>query len=307
MENVAKKPLLVVLLGPTGVGKTNLSLEIAELLGCDILSCDSRQMYRELKIGTAAPTIEQLNRVKHHFIGNLSIHNYYNVSQFEIEALALLKELYLHKPVALMTGGSGLYIDTLVNGIDDLPNIDMAIRQALMAQFEHEGIESLQAELQIVDPQYYASADIKNPKRLLKALEVYRMTGMPYSALLTNVPRARPFKPLLIGINRPRAELYQRIDQRVDIMLQQGLEDEARQFYPYKHLNSLNTVGYKELFGYFDGQYDFEEAIRLIKRNSRHYAKRQLTYWNRNKNITWFGADEPNNVIDFIKNELYLC
>ncbi len=300
MNNNAQTPLLIVLLGPTGVGKTDLSIDIAENLGCDIVSCDSRQMYRELKIGTAAPTPNQLNRVRHHFIGNLSIHDYYNVSRFEVEALQLLNKLFSQKPVALLTGGSGLYIDTLLNGIDDLPTIDMEVRRQLINKLESEGIESLQAEVQMVDPIYYASADIKNPKRLLKALEVYRMTGTPYSALRTNAPKTRPFRTFLIGLNRPRTELYDRIDKRVDIMLQQGLEDEARQFYPYKHLNSLNTVGYKELFGYFDGQYNFEEAIRLIKRNSRHYAKRQLTYWNRNKSITWFAPEQQNEILELI-------
>ncbi|PKP11788.1 MAG: tRNA (adenosine(37)-N6)-dimethylallyltransferase MiaA [Bacteroidetes bacterium HGW-Bacteroidetes-4] len=291
---------LIVILGPTGIGKTNLSIKIAQALKTEIVSCDSRQMYRELKIGTAVPEPMQLATVQHHFIGNLTIHDYYNASKFESEALHVLNNIFKHTKYAVLTGGSGLYLDALVKGIDDLPTIDPNLRENLIKRLQTEGLEALQNELQKIDPDYYNLADLKNSKRVLKALEVYYMTGKPYSVLRTEQVKPRPFKIIQIGLKMERAELYQRIDQRVDGMIKAGLVDEARKFYPYKQLNALNTVGYKELFGHFDGTYDLEEAIRLIKRNSRRYAKRQITWWNRDKNIHWFHPEQTAEILDFI-------
>lgn len=291
---------LIVILGPTGIGKTNLSIEIAQALKTEIVSCDSRQMYRELKIGTAVPEPIQLATVQHHFIGNLTIHDYYNASKFETEALQVLNKIFQHTKYAVLTGGSGLYLEALVKGIDDLPTIDPNLRENLIKRFQTEGLESLQNELQKIDPDYYNQVDLKNSKRVLKALEVYYMTGKPYSVLRTEEVKPRPFKIIQIGLKMERSELYQRIDQRVDHMIKAGLIDEARNFYPYKQLNALNTVGYKELFGHFDGAYDLEEAIRLIKRNSRRYAKRQITWWNRDENIHWFHPTQTTEILDFI-------
>ncbi len=295
---------LVVLLGPTGIGKTSLSIEIAQELNTEIISCDSRQMYRELRIGTAVPEPFQLLQVKHHFIGNLSIHDYYNASEFEVQALQQLEQLFEHHQYAIMTGGSGLYIDALVKGIDELPAIDSTVRHDLKTRLQTDGLETLQQELFKIDPDYYQTADLKNPKRILKALEVFYITGKPYSSFRTNESKQRPFKIIQIGLAMDRQELYNRIDQRVDQMVEAGLVEEARPFFPYNHLNSLNTVGYKELFGYFNHEYNLEEAIRLIKRNSRHYAKRQITYWNRNKDIEWFHPSEKLKMLDYIKTGL---
>lgn len=297
------KPKLIVLLGPTGVGKTNLSIELAEILKTEIISCDSRQMYRELKIGTAVPDPLQLARVQHHFIGNLSIHQYYNASEFETQALKNLNAIFKNHHYALLVGGSGLYIDALVRGIDDLPSADMEIRNQLLQRLKFEGLEPLQEELNKVDPDYYQQADLCNSKRILKALEVFYATGIPYSRFRTKIVKPRPFETLWIGLSMERTELYQRIDKRVDQMLESGLVDEAKLFYGYRHLNSLNTVGYKELFGHFEGLYSLEEAIRLIKRNSRRYAKRQLTYWNRNPDIRWFQPTQKNEIIEYITND----
>jgi tRNA dimethylallyltransferase len=258
-------------------------------------------MYRELKIGTAVPEPMQLATVQHHFIGNLTIHDYYNASKFETEALQVLNKIFQQTTYAVLTGGSGLYLDALVKGIDDLPTIDPNLRENLIKRLQTQGLEALQNELQKIDPEYYHQADLKNSKRVLKALEVYYMTGKPYSVLRTEQVKPRPFKIIQIGLKMERAELYQRIDQRVDGMIKAGLVDEARKFYPYKQLNALNTVGYKELFAHFGGAYDLEEAIRLIKRNSRRYAKRQITWWNRDENIHWFHPEQTAEILDFIQ------
>jgi len=302
MTDSKKQNTLAVILGPTGIGKTALSIEIAEELKTEIISCDSRQMYRELKIGTAVPEALQLAKVQHHFIGNLSIHDYYNASEFEFQTLDLLEKIFRHKKYAIMTGGSGLYIDAVVKGIDELPTINPNIRQKYLDLLKTEGIDKLKDEVEKIDPVYYKQADTNNPKRLLKALEIFEMTGKPYSALRTETKKHRSFNIIQIGLNMERETLYNRINLRVDKMLENGLIDEARQFFNYRNLNSLNTVGYKELFGYFNKEYDLNEAIRLIKRNSRRYAKRQLTYWNRDKSIRWFHPNEKEKIIAEIKN-----
>jgi tRNA dimethylallyltransferase len=297
-----KQNTLVVILGPTGIGKTNLSIEIAKELDTEILSCDSRQMYRELNIGTAVPEPLQLASVQHHFIGNLSIHDYYNAGTYELQAIEKLRHIFNYKKYAVMTGGSGLYIDAVVKGIDDLPNIDPNIRANLLERLKIEGLLVLQEELKKIDPEYFEQADIQNSKRILKALEVFYMTGKTYSSLRTNPTKVRPFHIIQVGLQMSRDILYERINLRVDKMLAAGLVDEARQFYNYRHLNALNTVGYKELFGHFEGNYNLEEAIRLIKRNSRHYAKRQITYWNRDNSIHWFHPEQKTEILDFISS-----
>ena len=295
------KKKLIVILGPTGIGKTDLSILLAQKLNTEIISADSRQFFRELKIGTAVPDDKQLKAVKHHFIANKSIHDYYNASSFEFEVIDLLKNLFKEKNQVLMVGGSGMYINAVCWGIDDLPDIDMKIRTKLIKKYETEGIESLRFELKKLDPDYYAIADLKNPKRLLKALEITIQTGKPYSSFRTQSTKKRDFSILKIGLTMERDKLYKRIEQRVDNMIEEGLVEEAKQFLAYKQLNSLNTVGYKELFPYFEGEYSLERAIELIKRNSRRYAKRQLSWFNRDKEINWFHPDEREKILDFIQ------
>ena len=295
-----KDKTLVVIIGPTGIGKTDLSIEIAQELKTEIISCDSRQMYRELNIGTAVPEPKQLKAVKHHFIGNLSIHDYYNASEFEFQTLALLDNLFNSHDYVVMTGGSGLYVNAIVKGIDDLPTIDQDIRESLFNMLNEKGIEHLQEKLKKIDPDYYNIADINNSKRLLKALEVYQMTGKKYSTFRTGSIKERPFNIKQVGLTMDRNKLYDRINLRVDLMLEAGLIEEAKQFHKFKNLNSLNTVGYKELFGYFDNDYDLNEAVRLIKRNTRRYAKRQLSWFNRDNTIQWFHPQNKMEILNYI-------
>lgn len=282
-----KEKKLIILLGPTGVGKTELSLQMAEELGTEIISCDSRQMYREMKIGTAAPTEEELKRVPHHFIGHLSIHDYYSCGRFEIDALAKCNELFQSHDTVIMTGGSMLYIDAVCKGIDDIPNIDEELRQSLLERYQNEGIENIRQELKILDPDYYKIVDLQNHKRIIHALEVCIQSGKPYSSFRSESVKKRPFTIEKIGLNRPREVLYDRINKRVDIMMENGLLEEAKSLYPFKGLNALNTVGYKEFFNYFDGIWTLDFAIQMIKQNSRRYAKKQLTWFNRDSEITW--------------------
>jgi len=296
---------LLILLGPTGVGKTDLSIEISNYFTTEIISCDSRQIYKEMRIGTAVPDQAILQRIPHHFIGSHSIHDYYNASKFEIEVLDLLEMLFQKQEVVLMTGGSMMYIDALCKGIDDLPEVDEELRRSLMARMESEGIESLRNELRYHDPVYYDEVDLRNPKRILHALEICLMTGKPYSSFRINEPKERPFNIIKIGINRDRDVLYNRINQRVDNMFTEGLEEEANKLYPYRHLNSLNTVGYRELFDYFDGKTTIEEAKEKIKANSRKYARKQLTWFRRDPEITWFTPDMKNEIIAFIDKQMH--
>ena len=295
---------LIVILGPTAIGKTDLSIEIAQNFDTCIISADSRQIYKELKIGTAIPSNEQLNAVQHYFIGNKSIHDYYNASMYECEVIDLLSKLFKDKKAVILTGGSGMYIDAVCNGIDDLPTIDADLRNELKTKFNEEGIEGLRFDLKKLDPKYYAEVDLRNPKRILKALEVCIMTGKPYSYYRTNTKKKRDFEIIKIGLNREREELYHIINIRVDKMIEDGLVDEAKKFYKFKNYNSLNTVGYKELFGYFDNEYSLYKAIELIKRDSRRYAKRQLSWFNRDKTINWFHRNEKNEIFKFINQKL---
>jgi tRNA dimethylallyltransferase len=260
---------------------------MAEELETEIISCDSRQMYREMKIGTAAPTEEELKRVPHHFIGHLSIHDYYSCGRFEIDALAKCNELFQKHDTVIMTGGSMLYIDAVCKGIDDIPNIDEELRQSLLERYQNEGIENIRQELKILDPDYYKIVDLQNHKRIIHALEVCIQSGKTYSSFRSETKKERPFIIEKIGLNRPREILYNRINERVDIMMKNGLLEEARNLYPFKGLNALNTVGYKELFNYFDGTWTLDFAIQMIKQNSRRYAKKQLTWFNRDPEIAW--------------------
>lgn len=295
---------LVVILGPTGIGKTKISIDIAAVFDTEIVSSDSRQIYQELFIGTAKPSIEELDAIKHHLIGTKSIEDYYNAYMFELDALQAIENVFQKNDIALLVGGSMMYIDAVCNGIDDLPTIDEKIREDLKERLNTEGLDSLRKELAKIDPEYYQVADLKNYKRVLKALEVYYMTGKPYSSLLTHDKKKRPFKIIKIGLNMDREELYDRINKRVDIMIEEGLEDEAKQFFHLKELNALNTVGYKELFEYFEGRITRDKAIELIKRNSRRYAKRQLTWFKRDETIHWFDPSEGQTIINFLKEEL---
>ena len=279
-------------MGPTGVGKTELALRVAERYGCPIVSCDSRQIFREIPIGTAAPTAEEQRRVQHYFVGERSIEDEYNAGQYERDALKLLDSLFAKQDVVVMTGGSMLYADAVCKGLDDLPSVPLSIRADVQREHETKGLAWLQSEVQRLDPAYWAEVDQQNPARLAHCVELCRVTGEPYSALRSHTAKARPFRILKIGLDRPRAELYARIDKRVKQMMEAGLLDEAKAVYPKRALNSLQTVGYKELFAYLDGEYDLDRAIELIQQNSRHYAKRQLTWFRRDKEIHWLNANE---------------
>lgn len=295
---------LIVLLGPTGVGKTELSLRVASHVGSPIISADSRQLYKELVIGTAAPTAEQLARIKHYFVGTLSLTDYYNASQFEEEVLLCLENLFQSTSNVVMTGGSMMYIDAVCNGIDELPTVSQEIRTNLMKRFEVEGLDPIQEDLKRLDPQHYNEVDLNNYKRVIHALEICLMTGRPYSELRTNTKKTRPFRIIKIGLTRDRDELCDRINARVDQMMRDGLLEEARHVYPYKHLNSLNTVGYKEMFNYLDGEWPLDFAIEKIKRNSRVYARKQMTWFKRDKEINWFHPDNIEGILTFLDEQL---
>jgi len=294
---------LVVLLGPTGVGKSDLSIRLALYYDTDIISSDSRQIYRELSIGTAVPAPSDLQKAKHHLIHSHSIHDYYSASHFEEDVIKILQSLFTERNTVIMTGGSMLYIDAVCRGMDNLPDADLELRAELTREFGEKGVEHLRLRLKQLDPDYYAVVDLKNPKRLLHALEVCLTTGKPYSSFLTGPRKERSFRIIKIGLNLDREELYERINRRVDQMIESGLEEEARRVYSLRHLNSLNTVGYKELFAFFDGITGKEEAIELIKRNSRHYARRQLTWFRRDADITWFRPEQDQEIIQFIQDQ----
>lgn len=299
-----KKKSLLVILGPTGVGKTNISLAIAEYLHCPIISSDSRQFYRELKIGTAAPDESQLNRVKHYFVGSHSLLDEYNAGQYEQDVILLLDELFETNDTVMLVGGSMMYIDAVCNGMDDIPSVDMATRLHWQEQLAEKGLEFIQDELKRLDSKYYEQVDLLNPKRVLHALEICTVTGKPYSDLRTGNRKERSFEILKVGLNRPRPELYDRINARVDVMMQDGLFEEAKAYYEYRKLNTLNTVGYKELYDYMDGKWDFDFAVNMIKQDSRRYAKRQLTWFNRDKEIHWFHPENESELIEFLKKNI---
>lgn len=295
---------LVVLLGPTGVGKTALSLSMAEWMGTPILSADSRQLYADIPIGTAAPTKDELERVKHYFIGTHGLADYYSAAQYEIDVLNLCEDLFCKHDALLLTGGSMMYIDAVCKGIDDIPTIDDITRRTLLGRYESEGLDTLVNELRLLDPDYYRIVDLKNPKRVIHALEICYMTGRTYTSFRTCSPKERPFQIIKIGLRREREELYDRINRRVDQMVADGLIEEARCVYPYRNLNSLNTVGYKELFAYFDGNCTLEAAIEKIKQNSRIYSRKQMTWFRRDDSINWFHPEDEVAIWQYVSNKL---
>ncbi len=283
---------LVVLLGPTAVGKTELSLRLAEFLRTPIINADSRQLYRDLPIGTAAPKPEDLARVKHHFVGILGLEDYYSAAQYEADVIHLLDEHFKDNDVALLSGGSMLYIDAVCKGIDDIPTISEDVRSLMRRRYESEGLDALAAVLKMLDPDYNAICDRQNPKRIVHALEVCYESGRTYTSFRVAEKKQRPFRIVKIGLLREREELFRRINQRVDLMVEEGLVEEARRVLPYRHCNSLNTVGYKEIFRYIDGEWTLEEAKEKIRRNTRVYAKKQITWFKKDENIHWVNPDD---------------
>lgn len=299
----SKAKTLLVLIGPTGVGKTELSLRLAERFQTDIISSDSRQLYADLKIGTAAPTPEQLARVPHHFVGTLQLTDYYSAAQYETEVMKLLSVLFQEKDIVILTGGSMMYVDAVCKGIDDIPTVDEETRTLMKQRYEEEGLDNLCAELKLLDPEYYKIVDLKNPKRVVHALEICYMTGRTYTSFRTRSAKERPFNILKIGLTRDREELYERINRRVDMMIEDGLLEEAKVVYPYKHLNSLNTVGYKEIFNYLDGEWDLSFAIEKIKQNSRIYSRKQMTWFKRDEEIVWFHPEQEKEILNYIEEK----
>lgn len=282
---------LVVILGPTGVGKTELSLQLAERLGTPIINADSRQIYQDIEIGTAAPTAEELARVKHYFVHTLKLDQYYSAAEYEKDVLELLAQLFQQHDVVVLSGGSMMYIDAVTKGIDDIPTVDEETRAMLRERFEKEGLEPLLAELKLLDPQYYEIVDKRNHKRVVHALEICYMTGKTYTSFRTNSLKERPFRIVKFGLMRQREQLFARINARVDKMMQEGLMEEAKRVYPLRHLNSLNTVGYKELFHVLDGEWELSMAVERIKKNTRVYAKKQMTWNKHDADIQWLDAD----------------
>lgn len=290
---------LYVLLGPTAVGKTELALQIAEKLGSPILNCDSRQIYRGMEIGTAAPTAEQ-QRVKHYFVGTHTIGSYYSAAQYEQDVLSLVERLKSSHQSLLLTGGSMMYLDAVCNGIDDIPSVDAEVRETLRERLMNGGIDEMRNELRLLDPEYYYSADTRNPKRVVHALEVCYTTGRAYSSFLTKERKQRPFHIVKIGLKRERKELFERINNRVYAMMDAGLLDEARRLYPFRHENALNTVGYKELFRYLDGEWELPFAVEKIKKNTRDYAKKQMTWFAHDNEIKWFHPDQKEEIFQIL-------
>ncbi len=295
---------LLVVAGPTAVGKTCLSVKLAKRLNTSILSCDSRQFFREMNVGTAKPCSHELSTVPHLFIDNLSIKDKYTVGDYEKEALKVLDNLFEEKKVVLMVGGSGLYVKAVCSGLDNFPAIAKDIRADIIAKYEQNGLTFLQELLKRLDPKYYKEVDLNNPQRLIRALEVCMGTGKTYSSFRKRSSASRPFNIIKIGLKMERTQLYERINQRVDIMIKEGLLEEARALYPYRHLNALQTVGYKELFEHFDGTHTLEKAIELIKRNTRRYAKRQMTWFRRDPNISWFHPLDVGNILTFVEERI---
>lgn len=280
-----------------------MCLDIAQHFGIPIINADSRQIYKELKIGTASPTIEQMRRVPHYFVGSLSLHDYYSASLFEQQVLEILQREFEHSDYALLTGGSMMYIDAVCNGIDDIPTVDDATREALKARLSSEGLEPLVEELRRLDPEYYEIVDKQNPRRVVHGLEICLMTGKPYTSFRKREKKERPFRIVKIGLNRDREELYNRINQRVDQMMTDGLLDEAQRLYPMRHMNALNTVGYKEMFAYIEGTWTLEEAVERIKGNTRRYARKQLTWYKKDEQIRWFHPDEIEQIYSYISQD----
>lgn len=291
---------LIVITGPTAVGKTELCIDIAKYYGVPIINADSRQIYRELKIGTATPTEEQLKSVKHYFVGSISIDNYYNASMYEQDVLTLLDKQFKHSPIQLLTGGSMMYIDAVCNGIDDIPTIREAIREEMKKRYANEGLEALCEDLRRLDPEHYEIVDKKNYRRVIHALEICYQTGRTYTSFRRQEKKQRPFKIIKIGLNREREELYHRINLRVDQMMTDGLLDEVQSLQSKRTNNALNTVGYKEMFTYLDGTWSLEEAVERIKGNTRRYARKQLTWFKRDEEMRWFHPQQKEDILKYI-------
>ena len=295
---------LVILLGPTAVGKTELSLRLADCFHSPILSCDSRQLYRDLPIGTAAPTADQLGRVPHYFIGTLGLEDYYSAAQYEQDALAVLAQEFQTHDTLVMTGGSMMYIDAVCEGIDDIPTVDDETRNLLKQRYAAEGLEPLQKELRLLDPEYYAACDIRNTKRVIHALEICYMTGRTYTSFRVRAKKERPFRILKVGLCRERADLFDRINRRVTQMADEGLVEEARRVLPYRHCNSLNTVGYKEIFQYLDDEWTLDFALEKIRRNTRVYAKKQMTWFKKDEATRWFHPNDEAGILRYLQEAL---
>ena len=291
---------LIVITGPTAVGKTDLCLDIAQKLDIPIINADSRQLFKELRIGTAAPTTEQLARVRHFFVGTLHLTDYYSASMYEQDVMSLLADLFQKSDYALLSGGSMMYIDAVCNGIDDIPTVSNDIRLTLKQRLTKEGLPALVEELRKLDPEHYAIVDRQNPRRVVHALEICHMTGRTYTSFRKAEKKQRPFTIIKIGLNRDREELYQRINLRVDAMMKEGLLKEVEELREYRELNALNTVGYKELFDYFDGRWPLSEAVERIKGNTRRYARKQLTWFKRDQKMRWFHPNEKQNIMTYI-------
>lgn len=295
---------LIVILGPTCVGKTEFSLQMAELFSSPILNADSRQLYRDIPICTAAPTAEERRRAKHYFVGTLALDEYYSAAQYEADALKVLDKLFAHQDVVVMSGGSMLYIDAVCQGIDDIPTINSDIREWMRSRYEHEGLDRLVEELREFDPEYYRICDLKNPKRVVHALEICHQSGRTYTSFRIGKTKVRPFNVLKIGLERKRQELFARINCRVDNMMAAGLLDEARSVLPWRNQNSLNTVGFKELFKYLDGEWELDFALEKMRRNTRVYAKKQMTWFKKDASTHWFRPDKADDIRYFIKKQL---
>lgn len=293
-------PLLVVVVGPTGVGKTAVAVQLARYFHTEVVSADSRQMYREIPIGTAAPAMEEMQGVPHHFIGNLSVTQPMDAGQWAQQARIKIEELFRQHEVVICAGGSGLYVNALLSGMDELPGKDDQLRAELKSELESKGIAALQEKLKQLDPEFYAEVDTSNPKRLIRAIEVCLLSGQKYSELRSGTKAELPFRVITIGLELPREELYARINQRVDEMMRNGLEAEARAVYPFRDQNALQTVGYRELFSYFDGELTLEQAVDLIKQHSRNYAKRQMTWWRRDESVKWFHPKQSTEMVETI-------
>lgn len=295
---------LIVIVGPTAIGKTSLTIELAKHYQTEIISADSRQFFKEMSIGTAKPSPEELAAAPHHFINSHSVNQLFSTGDFEVQALALMEKLFAKHQVLLMVGGSGLYINAVCNGLDDMPEIDLDIREKLNQQFAEEGIESIRTQLAALDPEYFAKVDQSNPQRMIRGLEVVLSTGQKLSSFLTANKKERPFKIIKIGLNTDREKLYQQINYRVDLMMQEGLLEEVKSLEAYKELNALKTVGYSEIFDYLDGKMDLATAVDKIKQNTRRFAKRQLTWFKKDTQTTWFEPGQSEEVLDFINQSL---
>lgn len=293
---------LIVIVGPTGVGKTELCLKVAEAFGTVIVNADSRQIFKEIPVGTAAPTIAERRRIRHFFVGNLHIDQYYNASMFENDVIALLDTLFKEKDYVIMSGGSMMYVDAVCNGIDDIPTVDTATRSKVMREYEEKGLDYICGRLEKLDPEYYSIVDKRNPKRVIHAVEICLSTGRTYTSFRVNAKKDRPFNIIKVGLTLDREQLYERIDGRVDRMVADGLIQEAEKMYPYRNLNSLNTVGYKELFDYFDGKCTLEEAVFRIKCDTHKYCRKQLTWFKRDKDIHWFSPNNVEEIINYIRS-----